>query len=90
MSVAKRTQIPAETSFGSGILALQSNKRELARAALSGEGSKNLMKLTLNDIMSTFGVSQHYFQLNCTALVDLFKRSMGPDDDNDEDKDNDD
>ena len=38
--------------MGLGILALQGNKRELAKAALSGESSTNLMKLTLNDIMS--------------------------------------
>lgn len=36
----------------SGILQLQDNKRELAKAALSGEGAKNVMKLTMNDIMS--------------------------------------
>lgn len=31
-------------------LQLQNNKRELAKAALSGEATKN-MKLTMNDIM---------------------------------------
>lgn len=34
-----------------GILELQNQKRELARAALSGEGAKNIAKLSLNDIM---------------------------------------
>ena len=34
-----------------GILDLQHAKREIAAAALSGEGAKNVMKLTLNDIM---------------------------------------
>ncbi|WRT64369.1 uncharacterized protein IL334_001301 [Kwoniella shivajii] len=36
------------------ILALQNNKRELANAALSGDGAKGLMKLTMNDIMKLF------------------------------------
>lgn len=34
-----------------GILTLQDNKRELAKAALSGEARQNVMKLTLNDII---------------------------------------
>jgi hypothetical protein len=40
-----------------GMLQLQENKRELARAALSGEGAKGFMKLTLNDIMSKWDQS---------------------------------
>jgi hypothetical protein len=34
-----------------GILTLQDNKRELAKAALSGEARQNVMKLSLNDII---------------------------------------
>jgi hypothetical protein len=34
-----------------GILTLQDNKRELAKAALSGEARQDVMKLTLNDII---------------------------------------
>jgi hypothetical protein len=40
-------------SFKVGILKLQEQKRELAKAALSGD-AKNLTKLTLNDIMGQF------------------------------------
>ncbi|KAK4687668.1 hypothetical protein P7C73_g2453, partial [Tremellales sp. Uapishka_1] len=41
------------------ILALQNNKRELAKAALSGEGVKN-MKLTMNDLMALFRPGSHH------------------------------
>lgn len=34
-----------------GILALQDTKRELARAALSGEGAKNFSKLNMNELL---------------------------------------
>ena len=40
-----------ETLLIPGILALQDQKRQLANAALSGEGAKKLMKLGLNDLM---------------------------------------
>nr|XP_019049476.1 hypothetical protein I302_03265 [Kwoniella bestiolae CBS 10118]OCF28406.1 hypothetical protein I302_03265 [Kwoniella bestiolae CBS 10118] len=36
------------------ILELQNVKRELANAALSGDGAKGVMKLTMNDIMKLF------------------------------------
>ena len=51
-----------------GILALQDAKRELAKAALSGN-AKNLTKLTLADIMGKF-----YDLLMCSSLLPaLFK-----------------
>jgi len=68
-----------------GILALQSNKRELAKAALSGESAKNLMKLTLNDIMSSSSITRSDTLADDFFRLDLFKRSSGPDDDDDDD-----
>ena len=38
-------------THATGMLELQTSKRELAAAALSGQATKNVMKLTLNDIM---------------------------------------
>jgi hypothetical protein len=43
-----------------GILALQDTKRELARAALSGEGAKNFSKLNMNELL---GGSLSYYLL---------------------------
>ena len=46
----------SKTQLTTGILALQEQKRELAKAALSGKGAKNIMKLTMDDIMSESGL----------------------------------
>lgn len=43
----------------SGILALQENKRELAKAALSGEGATGVMKLTMDDLLSVSDLTVH-------------------------------
>jgi hypothetical protein len=67
---------------------LQNNKRELAKAALSGDAVKNVMKLTLNDIM---GQSCESPRLSHTDNIpELFKRQPRQgdvDDDDDEDQD---
>ncbi|WWC66176.1 uncharacterized protein I206_100077 [Kwoniella pini CBS 10737] len=47
-------KLTIEETVEDRILALQNNKRELANAALSGEGAKGIMKLTMNDIMKLF------------------------------------
>ncbi|RXK39749.1 hypothetical protein M231_02942 [Tremella mesenterica] len=46
-------KLTIEETVEKRILELQDSKRELAKAALSGEGAKNL-KLTLNDLMKLF------------------------------------
>lgn len=50
-TVEDRESGPRTFSYISGILALQEQKRELAKAALSGKAAKNITKLTLNDLM---------------------------------------
>ncbi|OCF42130.1 hypothetical protein I317_04101 [Kwoniella heveanensis CBS 569] len=47
-------KLTIEETVEDRILTLQNNKRELANAALSGNGAKGLMKLTMNDIMKLF------------------------------------
>ncbi|WWC86455.1 uncharacterized protein L201_001332 [Kwoniella dendrophila CBS 6074] len=47
-------KLTIEETVEDRMLALQNNKRELAKAALSGDGAKGLMKLTMNDIMDLF------------------------------------
>nr|WVH01933.1 SNF2 family N-terminal domain [Naematelia aurantialba] len=47
-------KLTIEATVEDRILTLQESKRELAKAALSGEGAKNIMKLTLNDIVNLF------------------------------------
>ncbi|ORY23357.1 SNF2 family N-terminal domain-domain-containing protein [Naematelia encephala] len=47
-------KLTIESTVEDRILTLQDSKRDLAKAALSGEGAKNLMKLTLNDIVNLF------------------------------------
>ncbi|WWC58824.1 uncharacterized protein I303_101368 [Kwoniella dejecticola CBS 10117] len=52
-------KLTIEETVEDRILALQNNKRELASAALSGQGAKGVMKLTMNDIMKLFQRTRH-------------------------------
>ncbi|WVO16853.1 hypothetical protein L204_104539 [Cryptococcus depauperatus] len=53
-------KLTIEETVEDRILALQDNKRELANAALSGQASKGLMKLTMDDIMRLFQRSSRH------------------------------
>ncbi|WVF70244.1 hypothetical protein IAT40_005033 [Kwoniella sp. CBS 6097] len=53
-------KLTIEETVEDRILTLQNNKRELANAALSGNGAKGLMKLTMNDIMKLFTRSSNH------------------------------
>ena len=68
------SEVFSRSTLSQGILALQDAKRELARAALSGEGARNVMKLTLNDLMGEsppdYGPSGLMPQ-HCSNVVDL-------------------
>ncbi|GFZ45489.1 Hydrolase acting on acid anhydrides to facilitate cellular and subcellular movement [Saitozyma sp. JCM 24511] len=52
-------KLTVEGTVEDRILTLQDNKRELAKAALSGEARQNVMKLTLNDIIDLFRPRPH-------------------------------
>lgn len=71
-----------------GILILQNSKRELANAALSGQTGKGVMKLTMDDIMSMFLIFLVRSDTNIET-IELFKRSSGRDEQDDEESDED-
>jgi hypothetical protein len=63
-----------------GILTLQDSKRGLAKAALSGDAVKNATALTLNDIMSTFGLdSADKRSVPATESRGRLRRGLGQD-----------